>query len=124
MSVTSWPGFTTDRALLWCRVFFDFPPVFPGAGVMALAYRSFVRGRPPGLGWAPFAQAAEDRGFDPDLYYLFRLALRDIPFGREAARWEERVTPADLAPWTRWPQLVRSGITPLRAVSLIVQSAR
>lgn len=119
MSITSWTGFTTERALAWSRVFFDFPPIFPGAGVMALAYQGFRRGTPPGLGWAPFAQAAEDLDFDPDLYYLFRLALRDIPFGREAARWEVRTAPADLTPWAGWAQLVRSGTTPLRAASLI-----
>lgn len=122
MSDTGWTGFTTERALAWCRVFFDFPPVFPGAGNMALAYRAFGDGRPPGLDWARFAHAAEELGFDPDLYYLFRLALGDIPFGRKAATWEERTTPADLTPWARWPQLVRSGTTPLRAVALISRS--
>lgn len=119
MPDTRWTGFETDRALAWCHVFFDFPPSFPSAVVMSLAYRAFRNGKPPGIGWARFARTAEEMGFDPDLYYLFRLALRDIPFGKKFASNVQITAPEDLAPWALWPELLRSGTTPLIAISMI-----
>lgn len=125
-----WDDFPRERALAWCRTFFDYPPQFPGASFMNFGYDAFKQGRPPGFyGWAEFARRGESVGFTPDLYYTLRLTLSVIPPERYEAhpknhemvdRTGWRRTPLDLRDWGLWVELVRSGTTPLKATECVL----
>ena len=127
----SWDDFPRERALAWCRTFFDYPPHFPGAGLMNFGYHAFKQGRPPGFhGWAEAARRGESVGFTPDLYYTLRLTLSVIgpegyprhpqnhAYRENGAAWEQ--VPIDLREWALWVELVRSGTTPLHATRSVL----
>jgi hypothetical protein len=127
----SWDDFSPDEALAWCRVFFDFPPEWPGASFMNFAYRAYREGKAPGLlGWAPAARSARDIGLTPDLLYTLQLVLSVID-PAQYERHPDRMTPRkrpgralDFAVWSLWPELVASGMTPLSAARSILSGGQ
>ncbi|MFC0681754.1 hypothetical protein ACFFGH_28315 [Lysobacter korlensis] len=125
-----WSGLPLSRALEWTRVFFDFPPAFPGPSFMNFAYRGFRRGRPGGFPeWSDAARAGERVAMTPEHYYTLRLTLGVIPpsqYARHPHNFEETnpygypVKPLRLDEWGMWVGLVNSGTTPLRATRLVL----
>jgi hypothetical protein len=126
----SWSGWERNRALAWCRVFFDFPPSFPGATLMNVGYQMCKQGRPPGFGsWALTASRGEHIGMTPDEYYLLQLCLGHIevdqypnnhPFRNKRPSGLGEPPQFDLSEWGIWADLVHNGETPLRATRLIL----
>lgn len=121
----SWVGFPPERAAAWCRYFFNFYPVWPGASFMNYAYHAYKQGKPPGMvGWAQFALDAESVGFTPDSFYTLKLCLRveskeRYPrhpgnFGFPDRHGRMHVS-LDLREWSMWVQLLDAGTTPLEA---------
>ena len=105
-----WAGFERARAFEWSTFFYDSPPSFPGASIMALSYRAHREQGFVGLGaWAETARRAEAVGFTPTTYALL---VRQLA-GRETTR------PIDVDRWARWPELVRSGHRPNHATALV-----
>jgi hypothetical protein len=108
-----WAGFTRERAFEWSTYFYDQPPAFPGASIMALSYGAHVKNGFVGLGaWAETARQAEAVGFTPSTYALL---------GYQLARSAEARRPIDVTRWARWPELVRSGHRPSRATDLVLR---
>jgi hypothetical protein len=125
-----WAGMPLDLAMAWTGYFFDYPPRFPGASFMNLAFHAYQRGKPGGfLEWADRAREAEAIGFTPERYYMLQMSL-----GLTDKHWYPRhpanhassgiggrpEQPFVLDLWRRWPELVESGTTPRRATQVVL----
>lgn len=116
----------------WTRYMLDYPPLFPGAFIMAMLAPGMLDGGTSALQpWKDLAQRLHAVGFTPTDYYLLcqDLALR-IEEGavtreehdRFFDRWGDRVWGhvPKVALWAAWPRLVRSGRSPRRATDYIL----
>ena len=109
------------RAMRWSRCFFDYPPAWPGAGIMAFAYQGFRARRPVGLPrWVARARAAEGVGFTADSYYLLQLTLSAVDASRFPSHPDNHCTsgwagyaerPFDADSGAAWLHLVDRGAT-------------
>lgn len=124
-----WGDVPHERRVAWCRVQLDFPPVWFGTMPMIFTSRAVQENSYTNMSsWIAVAHAFEAVGFTPDQYYLLQLCLRG---GREPEREHPFITVTtspggfvcrtlDANDWALWPDLVRSGMTPLRATSLVL----
>lgn len=119
----------------WCRALLDFPTAFPGPMVMTFAARQIRAGGVATLhDWAWQAAAFHRLGFSAADWYLLRLCVdrrRETLLARTDGRFvvdTQRVGYPSIAliaeDWTDWLPLLRSGLTPLRALDLIVDGDR
>ena len=124
-----WGDIPHDRRVAWSRVQLDFPPMWLGTLPMICTSRAVSENSYTNMSaWVAVAHAFEAVGFTPDDYYLLRLCL---PGGRRPAREHPFITvvtsPGGFVcetlvanDWALWPDLLRSGMTPLRATSLVL----
>lgn len=131
----TWRSIPPERRWAWTRAQIDFPPIWWGVMPMIGASQAVRSGSCTNVTeWAEVAHEFEALGFTPDDYYLLRLCIRQLDrtdaelvreggsdlivetHGKDGPR-TFRLVPDG---WALWPDLVRSGMTPLRAATLIL----
>jgi hypothetical protein len=124
-----WGDIPEERRVRWCQMQLDFPPIWLGTFPMIATSRAVQRGEYTSIAkWIGVAHAFEAAGFTPESYYLLRMCissqLGEKPehrllyetLGHDGMK-REYIKAAD---WVLWPELVSSGMTPLRAAGLIL----
>ncbi|BDZ55319.1 hypothetical protein [Agromyces marinus] len=122
-----WGDVPEAERLAWCRALLDFPTSFPGPAIMGFVAQRIRAGGVVGVHrWAWQAAAFHRLGFAASDWYLLRLCIeqrRDALLARTGGRFvvdTQRVGYPSIAliaeDWTDWLPLLRSGITPLRAL--------
>ncbi|MFC9918262.1 hypothetical protein [Agromyces binzhouensis] len=142
------PGYTPERRrnpwgevpeparLDWCRALLDFPTFFPGPLAMGFAART-IRADKATAAVAQWAWQADDfhrAGFTADDWYLLRLcvdrrlesllAREDGRFVIDTTRIGYRSIALIAEDWADWLTLRRAGLTPKRALDLLVDGDR
>jgi hypothetical protein len=124
-----WGDIPHDRRVEWSRVQLDFPPMWLGTLPMIYTSRAVSENSYTNMSaWVDVAHAFEAVGFSPDDYYLLRLCL---PGERVPEREHPFITVVtspggfvcrtlNANDWALWPDLLRSGMTPLRATSFVL----
>ncbi|WP_400996734.1 hypothetical protein [Agromyces sp. GXQ0307] len=142
------PGYTPERdrnpwgdvpeelRLDWCRALLDFPTFFPGPFAMSIAARVIRDDRASDVvaQWSWQADDLHRVGFTAADWYLLRLcvdrrlekllARDDGRFVIDTTRLEYRSIALIAEHWTDWLPLRRAGLTPLRALDLVVDGNR
>jgi hypothetical protein len=130
-----WGDIPREDRPAWCRAILDFPTHFPGATVMTFAAREIRSGGVATLhAWAEQAAAFHRIGCTAADWYLLRLcvdrrlerllAREDGRFVIDTKRSGYRSIALIAEHWTDWLPLLASGLTPLRALDLIVDGDR
>ena len=131
-----WGAVPGDQRLDWCRALLDFPTFFPGAMWMGFAARTIRDDRVSNAvpQWAWQADDFHRIGFTPADWYLLRLcvdrrleqllARDDGRFVIDTQRLGYRSVALIADHWTDWLPLLRAGLTPKRALDLIVDGSR
>lgn len=130
-----WGDVPDHLRLDWCRALLDFPTFFPGPTAMAFTARIIRSDRVATVHqWAWQADDFHRIGFAAADWYLLRLCvdrrldkLLDLEDGRFVAdtqRFGYRSIALIAEHWTDWMPLLRSGVTPKRALDLIVDGNR
>ncbi|GAA1758801.1 hypothetical protein [Agromyces humatus] len=142
------PGYSPDRErnpwgdvpqhlrLDWCRALLDFPTFFPGAAWMAFTARTIREDKvSKAVGqWAWQADDFHRIGFSAADWYVLRLCIDrriekllardDGRFVIDTTRYEYRTIALIAEHWTDWLPLRRAGLTPKRALDLVVDGDR
>jgi hypothetical protein len=119
----------------WCRALLDFPTFFPGASRMAWTARIIRSDRATTVHqWAWQADDFHRSGFTASDWYLLRLCvdrrltkLLEKDDGRLVIDTQRLGYPTIVLiadHWTDWKPLLRSGVSPQRALDLIVDGDR
>ncbi|MEJ3404787.1 hypothetical protein WDJ51_08585 [Rathayibacter sp. YIM 133350] len=135
-----WGDMPESRRRDWCKVQLDFPPIWFGVVPMISTAHAVQRGSYSNIThWVEVARSFEAIGFSPDEYYLLRLCLDNMnvidaelareggsdliveTHGNRGGPRRFRLIPEG---WMLWPELVRSGMTALRATRLIIDRGR
>jgi hypothetical protein len=124
-----WGDIPHERRVQWCQMQLDFPPIWLGTFPMIATSRAVQRREYTNItAWIKVAHDFEAAGFTPESYYLLRMCIRSSLRGRGEHRLvyvsvgngdikREYIKAGD---WVLWPELVNSGMTPLRAAGLIL----
>jgi len=124
-----WGDIPDERRVRWCQMQLDFPPIWLGTFPMIATSRAVQRREYSSItAWIEVAHDFEAAGFTPESYYLLRMCIRSSLRGRGEHRLvyvssgnddikREYIKAGD---WVLWPELVSSGMTPLRAARLIL----
>lgn len=127
-----WGEVPQHLRLDWCRALLDFPTFFPGAMWMSIAANTIRADKVSNAvyQWAWQADDFHRVGFTPDDWYLLRLCVDrrlDELLGREdgrfvidTTRFEYRTITLIAEDWADWLTLRRAGVTPKRALDLLV----
>ena len=131
-----WGSVPEPLRLGWCRALLDFPTFFPGPMSMSFAART-IRSDTVSNAVPQWAWQADDFhriGFAAADWYVLRLCVQrrlDKLIAREDGRFvidTQRLGYRSVAliaeHWTDWRPLRRSGLTPIRAIDLIVDGDR
>lgn len=131
-----WGAVPEDERLDWCRALLDFPTFFPGPMWMSIAARIIRDDRVSDVvsQWSWQADDFHRIGFTAADWYLLRLCV-DLRLEQLLAREDgrfvidtQRYGYLSVAPiadhWTDWLPLLRAGVTPKRALDLIVDGDR
>ncbi len=131
-----WGTVPEDQRLDWCRALLDFPTFFPGPLWMSSAARDIRDDRVSNAvpQWAWQADDFHRFGFTPADWYLLRLcvdrrleqllARDDGRFVIDTQRLGYRTSALIAADWTDWLPRRRAGLTPMRALDLVVDGDR
>ena len=130
-----WGSVPESLRLDWCRALLDFPTFFPGASRMAWTARIIRSDRATTVHqWAWQADDFHRSGFTATDWYLLRLCVdrrltkmleKDdgrLVIDTQRLGYPTIVLIADH--WTDWKPLLRSGVSPQRALDLIVDGDR
>lgn len=132
---SSWGDVPEEDRSAWYRAILDFPTQFPGPTIMTFAAREIRAGGVATLhAWAQQAAAFHRIGFTAAEWYLLRLcvdrrlegllAREDGRFVVDTQRVGYRPVALIAEHWTGWLPMLATGLTPLRALGLIVDGDR
>lgn len=129
--LAEWGAVPPELRLGWCRAMLDFPPRFPGATVMVFFSEAIRADQPAAVvSWGRHADAFHRLGMSSDEWTVLRMAAdrRRDDLLAQGDRLMVDTAPASThdsfalvpAGWRDWLALRRAGLTPLRALDLIV----
>ncbi|MHA6695301.1 hypothetical protein [Homoserinimonas sp. A520] len=129
-----WDPIPHERRVRWCQMQLDYPPVWFGTFPMIYTARAVQRdGYTNITEWVEVAHDFENAGFTPEQYYLLRMCISTSLSGGRDHRllYSHRGNPGGpegryirASDWVLWPELVASGMTPLRAAGLILDGGK
>ncbi len=126
-----WGSVPEHLRLDWCRALLDFPTFFPGPARMGRVAGSIRSDRVATVDqWAWQADNFHRIGFTAGDWYLLRLSVDrrldkllaryDGRFVIDTQRFGYRSIALTAEHWTDWMPLQRAGVTPKRALDLVV----
>ena len=131
-----WGDVPEEQRLDWCRALLDFPTFFPGPAWMGFAARTIREDRVSDAvpQWAWQADDFNRIGFTTADWYVLRLcvdrrlekllARDDGRFVIDTQRFGYPSVVLIALHWIDWLPLLRSGLTPMRALDLIIDGDR
>ncbi len=132
-----WDPIPHERRVRWCQMQIDFPPVWFGTIPMIFSARAVQRDDYTNITeWVKVAHDFEDAGFTPEQYYLLRMCIRaclrvrgeevdhHLLYSHRGSRGGPKCRYIKASDWVLWPELVSSGMTPLRAAGLILDGGK